>query len=167
MTQATLKAVTETNAINNGVDSRDTQAVANELKKALGDSYTLYLKTLGVHWNVTGPTFFSLHNLTEKQYEDLHEAIDEIAERIRALGQIAPASFSEFADSAAISSDVIADSATDMLDSLIADNETLARRFRAFVAVAEKADDVFTADMLTARIGQHEENAWMLRSMKA
>lgn len=166
MTQANLQSVTETNSINNGVASRDTQAVAHELKKALGDSYTLYLKTLGVHWNVTGPTFFSLHKLTEEQYEDMHDAIDKIAERIRALGQIAPASYSEFADASAISSDVIADNAGDMLDSLITDNEKLARRFREFVAVAEKADDVFTADMLTARIGQHEENAWMLRSMK-
>ncbi|MEE4289395.1 MAG: ferritin-like domain-containing protein, partial [Erythrobacter sp.] len=72
----------------------------------------------------------------------------------------------EFAETAAISSDVIPDKAEAMLDALIADNEKVARRFREFVAVAEKAGDVFTADMLTARIGQHEENAWMLRSMK-
>lgn len=161
-----LGTVTETNDVDTGVGQRDTEVIAHELKKALSDTYTLYLKTLGVHWNVTGPTFFSLHKLTEEQYEDLHVAIDEIAERIRALGQIAPASYGEFADAAAISSEVIADRAEDMLDSLIADNEALARRFREFVAVAEKADDVFTADMLTARIGQHEENVWMLRSMK-
>jgi starvation-inducible DNA-binding protein len=161
-----LKSVTETSDIDTGVEARDTEAVANELKKALGDSYTLYLKTLGVHWNVTGPTFFSLHKLTEEQYEDLHAAIDVIAERIRALGQIAPASYGEFADAASISSDVIPDKAENMLDSLVADNEKLAKRFRAFVEVAEGAGDVFTADMLTARIGQHEENAWMLRSMK-
>ncbi|MEM7689325.1 MAG: DNA starvation/stationary phase protection protein [Pseudomonadota bacterium] len=161
-----LETVTEAKNVDIGVDERDNRAIANELKKALGDSYTLYLKTLGVHWNVTGPTFFSLHKLTEEQYEDLHAAIDELAERIRALGQIAPASYSEFAEVAAISSDVIPDKAETMLDSLISDNEKLARRFRAFVAVAEKAGDVFTADMLTARIGQHEENAWMLRSMK-
>jgi starvation-inducible DNA-binding protein len=161
-----LQAVTETSEVHTGVGERDTRVIANELKKALSDSYTLYLKTLGVHWNVTGPTFFSLHNLTEEQYEDLHEAIDEIAERIRALGEIAPASYGEFAETAAISSDVIPDKAEAMLDALIADNEKVARRFREFVAVAEKAGDVFTADMLTARIGQHEENAWMLRSMK-
>lgn len=162
----TMQTVTETNDVNTGVDQSDTEVIAHELKKALSDTYTLYLKTLGVHWNVTGPTFFSLHKLTEVQYEDMHTAIDAIAERIRALGQIAPASYGEFADASAISSDVISSKAADMLESLIADNETLARRFREFVAVAEKADDVFTADMLTARIGQHEENVWMLRSMK-
>lgn len=166
MTKTTLQSTTEATTVDNGVGNRDTKVVANELKKALADSYVLYLKTLGVHWNITGPTFFSLHKLTEEQYEDLHEAIDGIAERIRALGQIAPACFGEFVNSAAITSDAIPDNAEDMLDSLIADNEKLARRFREFVAVAEKAEDVFTADMLTARIGQHEENAWMLRSMK-
>tara|TARA_R110000772_G_scaffold73353_3_gene160413 strand:- start:180 stop:683 length:504 start_codon:yes stop_codon:yes gene_type:complete len=166
MTTTTLQSVTETNDIDTGIDDKKTAGVAKALSKALADSYTLYVKTLGVHWNVTGPAFYSLHKLTEEQYEDLHAAADAIAERVRALGQIAPASYDEFKKLSKIESSKIPMQASEMLDELIADNEIAAKRFREFVAIAEEAEDVFTADMLTARIGQHEENIWMLKSMR-
>lgn len=166
MTNAALKTVTTNNEMNTGIDDDKRAGIAKALSEALADSYTLYVKTLGVHWNVTGPAFYSLHKLTEEQYEDLHAAADEIAERVRALGKIAPASYDEFKELSAIESAKIPEQASDMLNALIADNETAAKRFREFVAVAEEADDVFTADMLTGRIGQHEENIWMLKSMR-
>lgn len=167
MTNAALKTVTTANDVDTGIDNQQSLGIAQALNKALADTYTLYAKTQGVHWNVTGPAFYSLHKLTEAQYEDLQEAIDVIAERVRALGQIAPASFDEFKDLSKIKSSKIPDNAEDMLSELIADNESLAKRFREFTAIAEHAEDVFTADMLTSRIGQHEENVWMLRSMKS
>jgi starvation-inducible DNA-binding protein len=167
MTTATLKSVTETNDVNTGIDDDKAAGIAKALSKALADSYTLYVKTLGVHWNVTGPTFYSLHKLTEEQYEDLHAAADGIAERVRALGQITPASYDEFKELSKIESNKIPTEAGEMLDELIAGNEIAAKRFREFVAIAEEAGDVFTADMLTSRIGQHEENIWMLKAMRS
>lgn len=167
MTNVALKSVTSANDIDTGIDNEKSLGIAQALSKALADSYTLYVKTLGVHWNVTGPAFYSLHKLTEEQYEDLQNASDAIAERVRALGQIAPASFDEFKELSKISSTKIPDNAEEMLEQLIADNEALAKRFREFTAIAESADDVFTADMLTSRIGQHEENVWMLKAMKS
>ncbi|MEH6759064.1 MAG: DNA starvation/stationary phase protection protein [Parasphingorhabdus sp.] len=166
MTTTILQSVTETNDIDTGIDDKKTVGIAKALSKALADSYTLYVKTLGVHWNVTGPAFYSLHKLTEAQYEDLHAAADAIAERVRALGQIAPASYDEFKKLSKIESSKIPMQASEMLDELIADNEIAAKRFREFVTIAEEAEDVFTADMLTSRIGQHEENIWMLKSMR-
>ncbi len=166
MTTATLKSVTETNDINTGIYDDKTAGIAKALSKALADSYTLYVKTLGVHWNVTGPAFYSLHKLTEEQYEDLHAAADGIAERVRALGHITPASYDEFKELSKIESNKIPTEAGQMLDELIAGNEIAAKRFREFVAIAEEAEDVFTADMLTTGIGQHEENVWMLKSMR-
>ena len=167
MTKEALTAVTGTDKLDTGITARDTAGIAEALGKALADSYTLYIKTLGVHWNVTGPVFYSLHKLTEEQYEDLHAAADEIAERVRALGHVTPASYEEFAKLAAIESTKVPAEAAEMLDELIADNERLAKRFREFVGIAEEADDVFTADMLTARIGVHEENVWMLKAMRS
>lgn len=162
-----LSASPTADNVQTGLNKADTVTIANALKDALADSFTLYVKTLGVHWNVVGPNFFSLHKLTEEQYQDLAGAIDNIAERIRALGQIAPASFGDFRVASAIECETTIQNAEEMLTGLINDNEALTKRFRAFTAVAEEAEDVFTADLLTARIGQHEQNAWMLRALVA
>jgi starvation-inducible DNA-binding protein len=166
MADSSLQAVTGTSKVDTGITTAKRKQVAETLSQALADSFTLYLKTLGVHWNVVGPAFFSIHKLTEAQYVDLDEAIDAIAERIRSLGHVAPASFGDFGKLSEIKSDTIPKTADEMLDTLIADNEAAAKRMRDFVAAADEADDVYTADMLTARIGKHEENAWMLRSMR-
>ncbi|MGL5836935.1 MAG: Dps family protein [Sphingorhabdus sp.] len=154
-------------SIDTGIDDKDTKQLSEVLAEALADSFTLYLKTLGVHWNIVGPSFFGLHKLTQEQYEDLDEAIDEIAERIRALGHIAPAAYGDFEQHSVIESKTTLSDAKSMLETLIADNETIARRMREAVRIADEADDVFTADMLTARIGKHEQNSWMLRASAA
>jgi len=141
--------------------------VAAALKGALADSYALYFKTLGVHWNVTGAGFFGVHTLTDVQYNELHEAADAIAERIRALGHVAPASFTEFRQLSPIDIETPHSGTAEMLLTLVADNESAAKRMLEFSNVAEDNDDKFTEDMLIARIGVHEENAWMLRSSLA
>lgn len=165
MTTDTLKSKPKIETIKSGIAKRDTTVIAKALSEALADSFTLYLKTLGVHWNVVGAAFYSLHKLTEAQYEDLDAATDLIAERIRALGHMAPASFADFAKFSVLDSSETLSSADDMIHCLIADNEAVSKRMREFVAIASEADDVFTADMLTARIGKHEQNAWMLRAI--
>ncbi len=162
-----LDATIQNEDIDTGIETKDISILATALENALADSYVLYLQTQGVHWNVVGPAFYSVHKLTEEQYEDLAKSIDEIAERIRALGQTAPSSFGEFAKIAILSSKPQKQSAAQMIESLIENNEKIALRLRKAVAVAEDVEDVFTADMLTARIGAHEQAAWMLRSLNA
>jgi starvation-inducible DNA-binding protein len=141
--------------------------VAEALMQAVADSYTLYAKTLGVHWNVQGPNFYGLHKLTDAQYNELHEAADALAERIRALGKLAPTGFQAFRDLTIIENDAPHRSTQEMIAELVADNEAVARRMSEFAELADEAGDMFTNDMLIARIGVHEENAWMLRASLA
>jgi starvation-inducible DNA-binding protein len=138
--------------------------VAEALSKAVADSYILYAKTLGVHWNVQGPNFYGLHKLTDAQYNELHEAADAMAERIRALGKFAPTGFDAFRAMTVIKNDAPHKSTQEMIAELVADNELAARRMQEFAELADENEDYFTNDMLIARIGVHEENAWMLRA---
>jgi starvation-inducible DNA-binding protein len=153
--------------LSTSIDRPGRDAVAAALKTALADSYAMYLKTLGVHWNVTSPSFYGLHKLTDGQYKELHAAADAIAERIRALGHVAPASFSEFRASSCVDVETPHKSTSEMLAELVADNEAVARRMLAASNVAEAEADKFSEDMLIGRIGVHEENAWMLRASLA
>jgi starvation-inducible DNA-binding protein len=167
MANAALQAKPRETASQTGIAREGSDAVAQMLADALADSFSLYLKTLGVHWNIVGPSFFGLHKLTEAQYQDLGAAIDAIAERIRALGHLAPAAFGDYAERSVVESKTTIATADQMIKALIKDNEAVARRLRKAVAAADEADDVFTADMLTARIGKHEENVWMLKAVTA
>lgn len=148
-----------------GIDREDRARLADLLGTALANTYVLYAKVQGFHWNVRGPLFYAIHKMTEEQYEDLGAAIDELAERIRAIGFLAPPTLAKFlamAEVKEIDSDL---EAAQMLEALIKDHQTVARSLRHAVEEADRVDDVFTADMLTARIGKHEEFAWMLRSL--
>jgi len=140
------------------------RAVAPELARILAESYTLYLKTHNFHWNVTGPLFPSLHALFETQYTDLAAAVDEIAERIRALGEYAPGSYREFAELSSIEEASGRPDAASMVSDLARDNETIAASLRAAIEVAEEAGDTASADLMTGRLVVHDKNAWMLRS---
>lgn len=138
--------------------------VVEQARRLLADSYTLYLKTHNYHWNVTGPMFSTLHALFETQYTELATAVDEIAERIRALGYLAPGSYAEFAKLATVEDAVEVPPAQDMIRQLVADSETVAEVARKLVELAEEAGDHATADLATRRIDVAEKNAWMLRS---
>lgn len=166
-----MSSVSETKAeelnINTGIERNDREALAHHLSKALADTYMLSVKTQSFHWNVAGPLFYSLHKMTEDQYEDLFQAADEIAERIRAVGFPAPGSFGQFMDLSSLKEEQGVPGAEDMIRQLAEDNEKVARVMRLAVDEAEKVDDVKTADMLTERLGQHEENVWMLRALLA
>ena len=151
---------------NTGLDSNARKAVAGALNNVLADTYTLYMKTHAYHWNVVGPQFPTLHAMFEEQYREMWAALDEIAERVRALGVFAPASGKAFADLTVIeSAEKEPPAADDMIRNLLADHETLVRRAREALETASEADDVATEDLLTQRIQTHEKTAWMLRAM--
>jgi starvation-inducible DNA-binding protein len=141
-----------------------TQGTVAALTALLADSYTLYLKTQNFHWNVTGPMFTTLHTLFEVQYTDLALAVDEIAERVRALAAPVPGSFSEFATLASVRESIGAVPALRMIELLVADQATVTASARAVIEAAEQANDAASADLATRRLQQHEKNAWMLRS---
>lgn len=153
--------------INIGMTDQQRETVAKGLSKLLANSYTLYLKTHNYHWNVTGPQFNSLHAMFEKQYLELAEAVDEIAERIRALGHLAPASYSEFAKLSSISEGVSTKSATEMVKDLVEGQEAVVRTCREAFPAADEAGDEPSCDLLTTRMQLHEKHAWMLRSLLA
>lgn len=148
-----------------GIDEKSRREIAGQLSKLLADSYTLYLKTHNYHWNVTGPLFNTLHVMFEDQYSELATAVDEIAERIRALGVPAPGSYKEFTKLAAVEEADGGESAEEMIRQLVIGQETVARTAREAFPAADKANDEPTADLLTQRMQIHEKNAWMLRSM--
>jgi starvation-inducible DNA-binding protein len=138
--------------------------VVEALSKLLADTYTLYLKTHNYHWNVTGPMFNTLHTLFETEYTEYALAVDEIAERIRAIGARAPGSYTEFAELASVKEDRGSPPAMEMISNLVADQEATVASARKIVEVAEAAGDQATADLGVRRIETHEKNAWMLRS---
>jgi starvation-inducible DNA-binding protein len=145
------------------------QAVRGEIAGALGrllaDSYTLYLKTHSFHWNVVGPHFYDLHKLFEEQYSGLAAAVDEIAERIRALGTKAPGSYAEFGKLASVKDESGAPAAEEMIRQLLADNVTVARTAQRVADLADEHGDISTADLATERVTVHEKAAWMLDSL--
>ena len=153
--------------INIGIEDAAREELAGQLGHLLADTYVLYLKTQNYHWNVTGPMFRSLHLMFEEQYIELRDAVDEIAERIRALGHPSPGSFTEFSAVTTIPEGDASAPAMDMVRQLAEGHETAARTARAVVEVAEGAGDVATADLATVRIETHEKTAWMLRATAA
>ncbi|MEX0825668.1 MAG: DNA starvation/stationary phase protection protein [Acidimicrobiia bacterium] len=138
--------------------------IADALSVLLADSYTLYLKTQNYHWNVTGPMFPALHAMFETEYLELRDAVDVIAERIRALGRPAPASYKAFGELTSIEEAEKIPEALDMVRDLAAGHETVARTARAVVDRAEPAGDIATVDLATGRVEIHEKTAWMLRT---
>lgn len=153
--------------INIGIDAESRQEIAAGLSRVLADTYTLYLKTHNFHWNVTGPLFTSLHQLFEAQYTELAGAVDDIAERIRALGLPAPGSYREFSSLSVIPETEGVPSAENMIRQLVEGHEAVVRTARSMVPVVERSEDEPTLNLLTERMQAHEKTAWMLRSMLA
>lgn len=148
-----------------GITTEQREAIAAGLSKLLADSYTLYLKTHNYHWNVTGPMFSSLHLMFEEQYTELAIAVDDIAERIRALGIKAPGSYSAFAALTSIEEETGDPTAEQMIERLVIAQETVVRTAREIFCITSEANDESSSDLLTQRMQIHEKNAWMLRSL--
>jgi len=150
-----------------GISPEQRRDIATGLSHLLADTYTLYLKTHNYHWNVKGPLFNTLHLMFEEQYTELAAAVDEIAERIRALGEPAPGSYKAFAKLTSIEEEEQVPDAETMIRQLVIGQETVVRTARKLFPLVEEAADEPTADLLTQRMQVHEKTAWMLRSMLA
>ena len=148
-----------------GINDTDRRAIAEGLSRVLADSYGVYLKTHNFHWNVTGPMFQTLHTMFMEQYTEQWNALDPIAERIRALGHPAPGSYRQFARLSSIPEEEDVPKAEDMVRQLVEAQETAARTARDVFPLIERAGDQPSADLLTQRLQVHEKNAWMLRSL--
>jgi starvation-inducible DNA-binding protein len=152
--------------INIGISEKDRAAIASGLSHLLADTYTLYLTTHNFHWNVTGPMFNTLHQMFMVQYTELWAAVDPVAERIRSLGHPAPGSYAQFSALASLpDAPALPPKAMEMVRILVDGHEGVARTARGIFALADKANDQPTADLLTQRLTVHEQTAWMLRSL--
>lgn len=145
--------------------NKESKMIAKELSSLLANTYTVYLKTQNFHWNVTGPYFPQLHQLFNDQYDELAEAVDVIAERIRAIGSFAPASFAEFQKLSTLKdvTDHEIDS-NEMIKKLMQDHEAISQQLLDIFAKTEEVYDQGTMDMLIERLRAHDKMAWMLRS---
>jgi starvation-inducible DNA-binding protein len=158
-----LNVVPEPTEVATGI--RDVQPIAKALADVLSDTYALILKTHGYHWNVEGPLFYSVHNLTEEQYEDMFKAADDLAERIRAIGHLAPMKISEIVDTSVIQDHSGTPTAQEMCVDLAQDHERVAHRLHALIELSEARNDMVTGDLAIARSAFHEKAAWMLRAL--
>jgi starvation-inducible DNA-binding protein len=150
-----------------GIADEKLDEIVHGMSRVLADSYSLYLKTHNYHWNVVGPMFHSLHTMFEVQYSELAMAVDEIAERIRALGAPAPATYRQFAELTVVVEDTDLPDAQEMIRRLVISHEATARTIRETLPIAEGAPDQVSTDLLVRRLEVHEKTAWMLRSMLA
>jgi len=148
-----------------GISKAHREVIGKGLSQVLADTYVLYLKTHAYHWNVTGPLFASLHTLFEGQYNELHNAADTLAERIRALGRFAPGSYASFSRLSSIKEDNDdVPAAMNMIANLVMGHEALGRTLRSAFKVAEAGGDQATMDLLIGRMEASDKAAWMLRS---
>ena len=152
-------------AVNIGLSPKDRENISKGLSRILADSFLLYMKTHNYHWNVKGPLFQPLHILFGEQYTELWNALDDIAERIRALGHPAPGTLGEYLRLGSLKEIEGELGAEQMIHDLLAGSEALSRLCRDVLVVADNAGDDPTVDLLTQRMQVHEKNAWMLRSM--
>ncbi len=148
-----------------GIEEGARREIAQGLSRLLADTYTLYLQTHNFHWNVTGPMFQTLHLMFETQYNELAQAVDLVAERIRALGFPAPGTYQDFTKLSSIKETSGVPAAQEMIRILVKGHEAIVKTARSVFPMVEKASDEPTADLLTQRMQIHEKTAWMLRSL--
>ncbi|MEM9734487.1 MAG: DNA starvation/stationary phase protection protein [Pseudomonadota bacterium] len=165
-TQTSLKSVPSPDEMSLGIGQDNREQISHGLSHVLADTYSLLIKTHIYHWNVVGPLFYSLHQMMEEQYNDLFEATDVLAERVRALGFLAPVGMKAPASGLGEPGTKRL-SAEDMVKDLIADHEEIVRKMRDTAEEAAERKDIVTEDLLVERLSVHEKNLWMLRSIIA
>jgi starvation-inducible DNA-binding protein len=149
------------------MNQKSQHKLSNELSKLLADTYTLYLKTQNFHWNVTGELFPSLHSFFEKQYEELADAVDVLAEQIRALNAYAPGTFKQFQELMSLKEETTIPNAQKMIQILLNNHEHIIDYLPDMIEKAQKHGDEATADVFIERLRAHQKTAWMLRSSLA
>jgi starvation-inducible DNA-binding protein len=147
-----------------GLQSKDREKASDALKTVLSDTFCLSVKTLGAHWNVKGMSFYGLHKLFQEQYEALGEALDEIAERMRALGHMCPNNVKDLAGQSIIKEEENMGTAEEMLQRLCHDHEQLVKRCGEALAVCDSVKDEVSVDLMVGRMKDHGHQAWILRS---
>lgn len=157
-----MNVVPKADKVKTGV--KDTKALAAALTRAVADTYRLIFKTHAYHWNVEGPLFYAVHHLTDEHYKEMFPAADELAERIRSLGQLAPFSFAEVIRLSIIKDLEALPTTLEMITDLAADHAAVASGFHDLFKLAEDNADPVTADLATRRSAFHEQAAWMLRA---
>lgn len=165
MTKKSAASAAPVYEIDIGIPEKQRRIIAKELSRLLADSYTLYLTTHNFHWNVTGPMFQTLHLMFMEQYTELWNSLDEIAERIRALGEYAPGTYAQFEEMATLEQPDDVPKAKEMVRWLVDGHEAVAKTARGIFEIAEQGNDEATMDLLTQRLQVHEKTAWMLRSL--
>lgn len=158
-----LAVVPNADKIETGV--RNVETLAKGLSDVLADTYRLTFKTHAYHWNVEGPLFFAIHNLTEEQYENMFAAADELAERIRSIGQVTPMHMQDIMDRSVIEDKETMPSAGEICEDLANDHMRVAHRLHALIKIAGESNDPVTEDLATERSSFHEQAAWMLRAI--
>jgi starvation-inducible DNA-binding protein len=148
-----------------GISKEQRSAIAEGLSRLLADEYTLYLKTHSFHWNVTGPMFNTLHLMFEQHYTEAALAVDQVAERIRALDFPAPGSYRQYSELSSIKEETGVPAWKEMVTQLVKGHEACVKTARKVFPLAEDAHDEPTADLLTQRMQLHEKTGWMLRSL--
>lgn len=167
MSNKVLAMKPEVEAVKIGLDAKTRKKFASKLSTVLADTILLQIKTQVYHWNVVGPLFKPLHELTEEHYNDLFTAADSIAERIRMLGHPAPQSFADLMPKADIGEESHRRSALEMVEQLVADHEKIVQGMRETAREAEEAGDFASHDLLAGRLAFHEKAIWMLRAIAA
>lgn len=165
MTSDPLQTQAKNLPVDTGIDRDARKQLAASLNEFLAGTYVLYQKTQYFHWNVTGPLFYSVHKLTDDQYHELAEAIDDTAERIRAIGFPAEGGIRNYLERSIVEDSSKIPTAREMVSELARDHQTLATQGRKIVNQAEELNDVYTQDFVTGRVGEHEEQAWMLNAL--
>jgi starvation-inducible DNA-binding protein len=149
---------------NDGLNEEQREAMIGLLKTALADQHVLYMKMRHYHWNITGPQFQPLHAMIEDQYDDISEAIDDTAERIRQYGEFAPGTMKEMLELARLVEDESVPTAREMVANLVADHESVIRALREDIEIADDYDDVAVEDYFTGLLQDHQKMAWLLRA---
>ncbi|MDR3624578.1 MAG: DNA starvation/stationary phase protection protein [Chlamydiales bacterium] len=149
-----------------GLKAKEMKAACRDLTHLLADEFVLYTKTRKFHWNVTGISFNDLHKFFEAQYDDLAKFVDDVAERIRQLGEFAIGTFAEFLEHTCLKEHAGKNpDAKGMLKELLSDHESIIRDIRQYIKKASDVhEDEGTANFLTDLLEKHEKMAWMLRS---
>ncbi|MEA5402923.1 DNA starvation/stationary phase protection protein [Arcicella sp. DC2W] len=148
-----------------GISETNRADVALELSKILADEFVLYTKTRNAHWNVEGPDFYSIHKFFESQYEQLDEVMDDVAERIRAIGHYAPATLKMYLQLTHLSEESREENdSAGYIKELLSDHQTVIIHLRENInKFATEYHDLGTSDFITGLMERHEKMAWMLR----
>lgn len=147
-----------------GISDKNIKTITHELSILLANTYVLYTKTQKFHWNVVDERFYMLHKLFEEQYEELAEANDAIAERIRMLEQKTPATLKDFLKLATLKETENYPTGQQMIRILVSDHEQIIREIRSKIEEFNEMMDEGSGDLLISRIRAHEKAAWFLRS---